>query len=309
MAITLNWNSRGQTVSAVKIYRSTGRFDNMSLIANIDGTTTTYQDTSAVANKLYYYKVALVIGAEEVPGSLQPMVSWSALGPGPQTLISGTVEWGYFGKLTVTEFFSTSTLSALLTTPSNWSINSANPITVWRKYAYFGKILYIPDMQLYSSSSITSAAINTLYGAGMFYGNDTDAKLAPITQAATLQNKRVTKDAYEFKVRAPTANTYVDPTTTYSVADITKFDTNTSELMLMASITNYASPPAITAMTVFPRVTSIETPPANVTNVITQHFANATTLRAGYNYTTSQTTINITSGSSIAFIPILELVL
>lgn len=308
MAITLNWSSRGQTVSAVKIYRSTGRFDNMSLIANIDGATTTYQDISAVANKLYYYKVALVIDGEEVPGSLQPMVSWSTLGPGPQTLISGTVEWGYFGKLTVAEFFSTNTLSALLTTPSNWSVNAANPITVWRKYAYFGKILYIPDMQLYSTSSTTSAAINTLYGAGMFYGNDSDAKLAPITQAATLQNKRVAKDAYEFKVRAPTANTYADPTTTYSAADSAKFDTNTSELMLMASITNYASPPAITAMTIFPRVTSIEAPPANVTNVITQHFSNASQLRVGYNYTTSQTTINITTGNSIAFIPILELV-
>jgi len=308
MAITLNWNSRGQTVSAVKIYRSTGRFDNMSLIANIDGTTTSYQDTSVVANKLYYYKVVLVIGSEEVPGSLQPMVSWTTLGPGPQTLISGTVEWGYFGKLSVAEFFSVTTLSAALTTPANWSVNTTNPITVWRKYAYFGKILYIPDMQLYLSSSTTSAAINALYGAGMFYGNDIDAKLAPITQAATLQNKRVTKDAYEFKVRAPTANTYVDPTTTYSVADITKFDTNTSELMLMVSITNYASPSAITAMTIFPRVTPIEPPPANVINVITQHFANASTLRAGYNYTTAHTTINTGSGSSIAFIPVLELV-
>lgn len=308
MAITLNWNSRGQTVSAVKIYRSTGRFDNMSLIANIDGTTTSYQDTSVVANKLYYYKVVLVIGGEEVPGSLQPMVSWSTLGPGSQTLISGTVEWGYFGKLSVAEFFSVTTLSAALTTPANWSVNTANPITVWRKYAYFGKILYIPDMQLYSSSSTTSTAINTLYGAGMFYGNDSDAKIAAITQTATLQNKRVTKDAYEFKVRAPTANTYVDPTTTYSVADITKFDTNTSELMLMVSITNYASPSAITAMTIFPRVTPLESPPANVTNVITQHFASANQLRVGYNFSTTQALVVTNNSNSIAFIPVLELV-
>lgn len=308
MAITLNWNNRGQTASAVKIYRSTGRFDNMSLIANIDGAITTYQDASALPNKLYYYKVALVIGGEEVPGSLQPMVSWSTLGPGPQALISGTVEWGYFGKLTVAEFFSVTTLSAALTTPANWTVNNANPITIWRKYAYFGKILYIPDVQLYSSSSTSSAAINTLYGAGMLYGNDTDAKMTPITQAATLQNKRVSKDAYEFKVRAPTANTYIDPTTTYVLADNTKFDTNTSELSLMASITNYASPASITAMTILPRVAPIEAPSANVLNVITQHFATANQLRAGYNYTAGQTTITITTTNSIAFIPVLELV-
>lgn len=308
MSITLNWSNRGQAVTVVKIYRGTSRQVAPTLLTTLDTAAETYTDETANNNTLYYYRVSLVIDGNEVPGALIPVASVVNLGPGPTTLMSGTMEWGYFGRMTPTEFFTSMVLRNQLTpTPANWA-NYANDISWWRKYAWFGKILYIPDVPIYTTTSTASAAIGTLYLAGMYYGNGRSNKNAAITVAATVQNRTVTKDNSSFIIRAPGANVFTDPTTSYFNSNGV-LDYYASEAMLAASpsigtfgITGMA------AGNTFQRCTPLEAPGTVLAGIATQHMGSTTQLRTFYNYSMNGSTANWGSTQTLLYLPVLELV-
>lgn len=306
MSITLNWRNRNQTVSAVKIYRGTSRNTQPTLLTTIDSAATSYEDTTALNNVLYYYKVALIIGDEEVPGGLQPMMAATNVGPGPQKLISGTMEFGYFGKMLPTEFFTSAVLrTAIGTNPGYWN-TASNDITWWRKYAHFGKILYIPDVPIYVTTAMNSTAIMALYTAGMFYGHGLTNKNSVITVADVVQNKKVIKDAYEFIIKAPSGNVYTPPTTAYF--NTSGIDYYNSEAMLIAQpISNYSSS-GIATYQYLPKIASSDTYGTNVTSVVTQHMASATQFNVQYNYLMSRTALAWAGSSTIYYLPVLQLV-
>ncbi|QXO10069.1 hypothetical protein pEaSNUABM37_00108 [Erwinia phage pEa_SNUABM_37] len=307
MSITLNWNNRGQTVTAVKIYRGTSRMVASTLLTTINSAAITYTDDTAANDTLYYYKVALVINGEEVSGSLRPMVAFTNLGPGPTTLISGTAEFGYFGKMTPLEFFTGSGLrSAVGTAPQYWT-SYTTEITWWRKYAYFGKILYVPDLPIYTTASANNSAISALYTAGMLYGHGKTDKNSIITVAATVQNKKVVKDSYEFLIKAPSANIYTDPTTSFM--NLTpSLDYYQSEGFLLSAPASTYSYSSIASGLAFPRVTPADTYGATLGGMVTQHMVTASTFNVHYNYTASRANLNWTATNTIYYLPILQLV-
>lgn len=309
MSITLNWKNRGQAVSAVKIYRGVSRIVPFTLLVTL-GAVETYTDDTVELNTLYYYQIVLVINGEEIPGAILPLSTLVDTGPGPTTLQNGNMEWGYFGKLTAAEFFTTANLNTTGGLPGFNQYSTL--ITYWRKFAHFGKILFVPDApsHVIASSSTPLSAMNTLYGLGALYGHGKTDKISQITAAATVQNKRLIKDQYEFIFRLPKAGVYSDPTTTY-FTNAPGLDTNGSELYLISSNTTNGSvsPVNITAGVSFPRVGQPENISINV-YFLTQHFSGANAIWTSY--TSSVSGVNITAGAAttaIYLLPVLELAL
>lgn len=310
MSITLNWKNRGQAVTAVKIYRGTSRIVPFTLLTTL-GVVETYTDDTVEINKLYYYQIALVINGEEIPGAILPLATLVDTGPGPTTLQNGTMEFGYFGKLTTAEFFTTAGLNTAISgIPGFTTLGTL--ITYWRKLAHFGKILYVPDVpsHVVGSSMAPLAALNTLYGAGLLYGHGKTDKHSLITGTAVMQNKRVTKDQYEFIFRLPKAGLYSDPTTSYFV-NVSSLESLGSELYLISSNTPNGSinGPLISTANAFPRIGTPETIALTI-YFLTQNFVGTNSVATSY--LPSVSVSNMTAGvasASIYVLPVLELVL
>lgn len=313
MSITLNWSARGQTADNIKIYRGTVRdAAGLTLLGTLPGDATEFIDNTAADNKLYYYRVNIVIGAEEVPGMIIPNMNCPDTGPGPKTLVKGTMEWGYFGKLTQAEFFTSQQLRTTFPGMANWGTTNLNDISFWRKYACNGTIIYIPDSCLYLSASVALLApLNALYTAGLYYGNNKNQKVIYISAAATMQNAKTVKDQYEFMVRAPKALANTDGST--GIFNVTSgiFDTGAAEIYMvaMSNSNRYVNAGYIGAGVGFPVVSPIETamPPYTV---ITQHFSNTTTVVTIPLSGNGMASTSLASTAQIwGYLPILELIL
>lgn len=311
MSITLNWSNRGQSVTAIKVYRNLHRVETPTLLTTLDTPVETYTDETAELNKLYFYRVALVIGDEEVPGAITPMMSVTDTGPGPKTLAAGTMEYGYFGTLTVDEFITTDDLIAV-GTPTGFIRYSSGTVSYWRKFANMGKIIYIPNTVVWSTGSAIQLipSLQYLYNGGWLYGGGGTARASVLTGSIP-QNKKVTKDAYEFWIRAPTSDYDRDPTvyTTYLGTPLSQYG---SELSMIISANNYGpSITSISAGSAFPRIA----PPAATANigfscVLTSTLWNqSTACYFSAQSTTSTPTAGTFSNYTVGFMPILELIL
>ena len=70
MAITLNWSNRNTGVTNFKVYRGTSP-TNLALLTTLANTATSYVDSSASNNVLYYYRINAVLSAsDEIPGTV-----------------------------------------------------------------------------------------------------------------------------------------------------------------------------------------------------------------------------------------------
>lgn len=85
-------------------------------------------------------------------------------GPGPQTLIGGDANLGFFGEVTSAQLFTTDQLATLANFTGGTTI-IANP--VWLKFAYKNKILFIAKTAIRNFVNW-----NMLYYAGLVYGTD-----------------------------------------------------------------------------------------------------------------------------------------
>lgn len=307
MSITLNWNNRNQTITEIRVYRDTVK-ESKTLLATLTGDVTTYEDTTAIVNKLYYYQIALVINGEEIPGATLPMMSVSDTGPGPQTLASGTMEWGYFGRLLATEFMTSTELRAQLPTITGWGASQA--VTFWRKYAYMGKILYIPDLPvLVSANQAPLTSIANLYLAGMLYGNNRSDKMSYITATPTVQNTKVIKDQYEFMVRPPKSNYSNDPTITIGSSSVS--EVQRSELILVLMMNSGWAPNYINISNgaSLPRVSPVDQPATAYNYCVTQYFNSPSALQVFTSSGGSIMQLSTTGANTMQFLPVLELVL
>lgn len=310
MAITLNWSNRGQQVNSVKIYRNTQRKDAPMLLAILDTPAETYVDETTATNTLYFYRVNLVIGEEEIPGAIIPMLEAVNTGPGPETLAVGTWEWGYFGTLNASEFFTASNLTSTITI-TYFSAWTGGTLSIWRKYAVSGKVIYVPDAPVWiGSNTQTLYQLNAIYAAGMLYGHGKTDKIAQITASPTLQNKTISKDGYEFLIRAPKANYDTDPTTTYYTSS--SIQTDRSEVcMILGANRRIVSAAQITAGVGFPSVTIPTTANASYNYCLVQNMYN-TQYALTFKSTSTSVSLDtqlLTGNTSLGFFPVLELVM
>lgn len=309
MSITLNWSNRGQAVTSIKIYRNLHRADVPTLLTTLDTPDEVYIDATAEMNKLYFYKVALVIGDEEVPGSVIAMMSVNDTGPGPKTLVSGTMEYGYFGSMTADEFLTTNDISRV-GAPNSYTSFQNGTITTWRKFANMGKIIYIPNTPVWqTSSSVTSlVATQALYASGYLYGGGGSGR-SPALTGSVAQNKKATFGAYEFYVRAPNGEYDRDPTTQYVSGSA--FNTYGSEVSMVVSANNYGPIPSfISNGNGWPRIA----PPASAANVGHNYILTSLmgTISLGsyfVNHGTGVATSSSGSTYSFGFLTVLELIL
>lgn len=309
MSITLNWSNRGQAVTSVKIYRNLHRGETPTLLTTLNTPDETYTDTAAEMNKLYFYKVVLVIGDEEVPGSVIPMMSVNDTGPGPKTLVSGTMEYGYFGSMTADEFLTTADISRI-GAPSSYTAFQNGTITVWRKFANMGKIIYIPNTPVWQTSSSVNSLVATasLYTSGYLYGGGGTGR-SPALTGSVAQNKKAMFGAYEFYVRAPNGEYDRDPTTQYVTG--APFNTYGSEVSMVVSANNYGpSPSYISNGMGWPRIA----PPASAANIGHNYILTSlmATGSSGSYFANHATSVNTSSSGStypFGFLTVLELIL
>lgn len=198
MSITVNW-SPVSGATGYTLYRSANVPVNLSALpadaVTVAADKTSYDYTTFVNNTLYYVVIAVTKADGTVTYSDQtPIGYYPDTGPGPLTLLRGDYTFGYFGEVPSGELFSTSDIYRQLysqfTGASITPIN--NPVyTVYHKCIVAGRVVFIPD-NTYTSSTIPYSTLvsNKLIVPDGDYAN---------------KGLRITRNGYEFIVRAPHA--------------------------------------------------------------------------------------------------------
>lgn len=167
MSIRINWVNPNPNFDKIYIYRSLEPIDIAALPAPLTTLTTgtTYLDTTSVVNTLYWYAVGVEYDGDIIASVLEPAIQLLDYGPGPKELLCGDMNRGYFGTMLDTEFVSYATLAAYYGLVVSSTVPFANRL--WGKFAYGGKILYMPYCRLCDAVQYTS-----LYGKGIVFGID-----------------------------------------------------------------------------------------------------------------------------------------
>lgn len=194
-SIKLAWSNPNAINTITNIYRSINPIDRANLGAPykvLSNGEVSFTDTNVVYGQEYNYAFESVNGADRVVSRVFKFSTLPYTGPGPQELLLGDVEYGYYGKLTPIEFIAADALIAKLGIAAS---PNSNQNLVWHKYSYKGKILYVPE-----TSISNTVAWNTIYAAGCMYGVEGEGPLG----GGVPQNATVTFDNNSFKVRSPT---------------------------------------------------------------------------------------------------------
>lgn len=219
MDLKLKWDNLNVVAATVKIYRGTAELDRANLsnpLVTLTAGETEWIDTTAVLGTTYFYVFETITATDHSISRNHRVIAGNRRGPGPQTVIEGNLEYGYFGEILPSEFISTNALRDAV----GMTIGSAtgNP-TAWHKYVRKGKILIVPNASL--TSSVTWM---NLYNLGIVYGTDDDGKGTFIPTPTVNQRKTVKIGADTFIVRLMTGysdNVADVPPTTLSDSDNT----------------------------------------------------------------------------------------
>lgn len=200
MSIVLNWKPQpGKTLDSIEIYRLSPRvaFNPNSPgtpLVVLPGNATSYEDKTTTANGTYQYRIMSVKGTDKVVGFPIVQADFTHTGPGPQKLIRGNWDCGYFGTLTNLEFIlNAAELNGLIGFAA-WNQN----VVLFHKFVFRGRILFIPD-----TPTRVGATWENHYSQGLMWGTD-DFGSAPQGVSQNVNQRRtVNKNGYEYVVRLP----------------------------------------------------------------------------------------------------------
>jgi len=204
MPIKIDWTDPN-TADDYTVYRANSPIADGALpasLAVVPAGTLTYTDNTAVRNQVYYYRVASRKGSDIALTPNKVLAYMPYTGPGPQALLRGDWNFGYFGKLQMSDLFTTQECKNFVGTITTQTENT-DATMGWLKFVYKGKILFIASQALYSSITW-----ELLYKAGVIYGNFPSADWAPTakTSYGTIpQAKTVSKGDHSFVMRVPTS--------------------------------------------------------------------------------------------------------
>lgn len=202
MAIKIEWIDRNVGVIQFNLYRSDTVIPDSPLptpLAVVPAGVFAYQDLSAPRNRAYHYRVGTVTAEGEILSSDAVLANMPYTGPGPQILMRGTWDNGYFGRLALADLFSAVELLNVC------GLNVAYAVAAtayWGKYVYKGKILYFPD----GGIGGTQVSWESLYQNGVVYGTIPSADWpasVKSTYGTIPQAKQVNKGEHAFIVRLP----------------------------------------------------------------------------------------------------------
>ncbi|QQO90645.1 hypothetical protein pEaSNUABM42_00161 [Erwinia phage pEa_SNUABM_42] len=186
MGVKISWDSQaGKGLDAVEVYRSKTKIDPQNPgtpLATLDPSLTSYEDFTAVNKNLYYYCLAAKKGSERSFGTNQLTAYFSETGPGNATLARGSWNAGFMDRVPSASFITGNDLAAKLT-GLVYTGNPGQPAN-WFKFAYKGKILFFPDVALFTASW------SRFYDAGMVFGTDDFGK-TPSGVPGSVNQKRI----------------------------------------------------------------------------------------------------------------------
>lgn len=218
MDILVKWNNPNPDYEGTRIYRSDEPLydtsDMGAAITTTDTGVTQYLDTDLVEGQNYYYRFETFRGDDAIISDMLTVKAVRYTGPGPQELVFGDAELGFYGEVEDYDLFTTEQLLAQLPTFDGDMVRTASPITAWLKFAYLGKILFI-------SKNVRKIKGNwkSLYDAGLVFGVDgfgTELVTPGVNQMVTL---RLGGD--DFSVSIPSAAPNYNATkTTYAPSHI-----------------------------------------------------------------------------------------
>lgn len=206
MPIKVDWTDPNSGTEEYLIYRSESRISSGSLpapLATVPAGTFTYSDNTAVRNKLYFYRVGQKKGADITLTPNKALANTPYTGPGPQNLLRGDWEFGYFGRVPLNDIFSIQELRLIHGSITTAGQDNTDTTLAWLKFAVKGKIIFVA-----SSAVIGNITWDSLYKAGVIYGNfpssDWPAYIKT-TYGVIPQGKIATKGEHQFVVRVPTS--------------------------------------------------------------------------------------------------------
>lgn len=164
MPIKLDWYDNTPGIDKQFIYRSLTPINQASPgtpLAEVASDVFTYTDNTVVQGQLYYYAIASSKGDQISISRQVPIAYYAETGPGPQTLVRGDWNFGYFGSIPLTDIADATTIIAAMGSTA-MKVGGA---TLWYKVAYKGKVLFVPNGNL-----ATTAQWLWLYNNGFAYG-------------------------------------------------------------------------------------------------------------------------------------------
>lgn len=206
MQTTLTWENPNQLPVIVKIYRGTSELQRGALgtaLVTLTEGQTSWVDTTAAAGVQYYYVYEIISATnplEKITSRNFKTMDGKQRGPGPQTLVVGTLELGYYGTVVSSDFFS----REYLLNQYSLGVRAAattEQVNVWHKFVRNNKVLYVPDLPI--GFNITWL---DLYSAGLVFGYDGDGKGDPANLPTPRVNQLKTLNLgdSQFIVRLPT---------------------------------------------------------------------------------------------------------
>lgn len=147
MSIIYSWINPNKTdVTKIEVYRSDKRGGDKTLLATLGTTALSYEDTSAVLNKVYFYSTIVYEGTLTNTSIEMPLASFETTGPGPATLLRGDWDYGYFGEIPAenTALPTLTELCSVLGVAYDSGLQYQH--TKWHKWIVNGRILFIPSV-------------------------------------------------------------------------------------------------------------------------------------------------------------------
>lgn len=207
MPIRIDWIDPNGEGAAVNVHRSLTPIDDTNLpapIATVTGASF-YIDNTVVRNQLYYYRLSSLgkTGSDElIITPNKPIAYMPYTGPGPQTLLRGDWECGYFGRMPMGSLVASSELMTFggFSTAVEYVPSDVNE---WLKFVYKGKIIFTPKYPVCGTLSWAS-----VYQAGLVYGDIPEAEwtaFAKTQYGVITQKKKIAVGEHIFTVRNPTS--------------------------------------------------------------------------------------------------------
>lgn len=298
MGITINWDDQtDQALDVIEVYRSTSPIDINNPgtpIATLAADVRSYEDTGVKVGNTYYYCVAVVKGANRSFGAVQSQGYYANLGPGPQKILRGDWVRGYFGEMSPTEWVTpadvANKIKAAVKSTAGLSFTTSTG-SLWYKFVYKGKILFIPNLNL-----VTSNNWQTAYNAGFIFGTDDFGNSPTGVPGAVNQRCIIEIGGLQYIARAIRLS---DKPTTQYLTD--QLDFNDSEWKGTYARLR-ADGAAITDATIQPRVNDLSS--INSTGGV--HMADANNYAAG-NASSPEVLGKASKTSGVSWLVILEL--
>lgn len=198
MQIKLSWENRNSTDDGTRIYKSNAVIASNALpavLVTLPPGASSYTDADVLRDQTYHYRIEIFKGGDK---SLSQNIVATAVpytGPGPQDLIAGDFERGYFGQVDPLDFITYDAIAEWASVAFN-SFGTQYTSYKWLKFAHKGKILFVAQNPIRFGMPWL-----TLYNKGLVYGVDHSGNPGLAGLAAVNQKRVVSIAGNKFLVR------------------------------------------------------------------------------------------------------------